>query len=177
MRRHRSFATAILVSVLVVANAAPAHATTRLRVYRGPTSQDQTIAFRVVRNDNGRFIKELRMQFTLTCEDATTQDWGVGYYFGGRGIPITDGVFSFDDVNPFNALHLSGQLGWLHGEGTFSMAAPSLTADEQAQLCTTGDLTWEVEYVRTITRPEIARRATTVRITSDTGRTLRLRRS
>jgi hypothetical protein len=174
MRRHRAFATAILVSVLVVAAAAPAHATSRLRVYRGPTSQDQTIAFRVVRNDNGRFIKELRMQFTLTCEDATTQEWASGYFFGGRGIPITDGVFSFDDVNPYNALHLSGQLGWLRGEGTFSMAAPSLTTDEQAQLCTTGDLTWEAEYVRTITRRGIARGATTVRLTSDSGRVLRV---
>jgi hypothetical protein len=174
VRKHSAFATAILVSVLVVATAAPAHAASKLRVYRGPTSQDQTIAFRVVRNDNGRFIKELRMQFTLTCEDATTQDWGFGYGFGGRGIPITDGAFSFDDVNPFNALHLSGQLGWLHGEGTFSIAVPSLTTDEQAQLCTSGDLTWEAEYVRTITHRRIAPGATTVRLMSDTARDLRV---
>ena len=33
-----------------------------------------------------------------------------------------------------------------------SLAIPTFTADEQAQLCTTGDLTWEVEYVRTIKR-------------------------
>jgi len=162
--------TAIMVSVLVVATAAPAQAATRLRVYRGPTSQDQTIAFRVIQNDNGRFIKELSMQITLTCEDATTQDFGFGYGFGGRGIPITDGAFSFDDVNQFNALHLSGQLGWLHGEGTLSLALPSLTTDEQAQLCATGDVAWEAEYVRTITHRRIAPGTPTVRLTSDTGR-------
>ena len=170
MRRHGALVTAIMVSVLVVATAAPAQAATRLRVYRGPTSQDQTIAFRVIQNDNGRFIKELSMQITLTCEDATTQDFGFGYGFGGRGIPITDGAFSFDDVNQFNALHLSGQLGWLHGEGTLSLALPSLTTDEQAQLCATGDVAWEAEYVRTITHRRIAPGTPTVRLTSDTGR-------
>ena len=170
MRRHGALVTAIVVSVLVVATAAPAQAATRLRVYRGPTSQDQIIAFRVIRNDNGRFIKELSMQITLTCEDATTQAFGFGYGFGGRGIPITDGAFSFDDVNQFNALHLSGQLGWLHGEGTLSLALPSLTTDEQAQLCATGDVAWEAEYVRTITHRRIAPGTPTVRLTSDTGR-------
>jgi hypothetical protein len=152
MRRHAAWVTPIMMIFLVVATAAPAHAALRLRVYRGTTSQDQSIAFRVVKNDNGRFIKELRMNFTLTCEDATTQDWGIGFGFGGRGIPITEGVFAFDEVDIFQAVHLSGQLGRLHGEGTLSIAIPSLTTDEQAQLCTTGDLTWEADYVRTITR-------------------------
>ena len=55
------------------------------------------------------------------------------------------------------------------------MVVPSLTTDEQAQLCTTGDVTWEAEYVRTITHRQNAPGATTVRITSDTGRVLRTR--
>jgi|SRR6186997_2088914 len=169
MRRHAAVATAILVSILVVATAPPAHAASRFRVYRGPTSQDQSISFRVERNDNGRFIKELRLHFTLTCEDATTQDWGYGFGFGRHGIPITDGSFGFDDVTPFDAIHLDGQLGWLHGEGTLSVAIPSLTTDEQAQLCTTGDLTWQADYVRTIAGQRIAPGRRIARVTPGSG--------
>lgn len=173
MRRHAA-STAILVIVLVITAAGPAHAATRLRVYRGPTSQDQTIAFRVVKNDHGRFITELRMRFTLTCEDATTQGWGMGFGFGGHGIPITEKAFVFDSVDPFQAVHLSGQLGWLHGEGTLSVAIPALTTDEQSQLCTTGDLTWQADYVGTITRSRTAPAATTVRMVEHAGEGLRV---
>jgi hypothetical protein len=53
------------------------------------------------------------------------------------------------------ASHFDGLLGPLRGEGTVSIAVPALTVDEQAQLCTTGDLTWEVEFVRFITRTRL----------------------
>jgi hypothetical protein len=39
MRRHGALATAILVSVLVVAATTPAHAAPRLRQYKGQKSQ------------------------------------------------------------------------------------------------------------------------------------------
>ena len=42
----------------------------------------------------------------------------------------------------------AGELGSLRGQGTASMSAATLTSDEQAQLCTTGDLTWTVEFVQ-----------------------------
>ena len=70
-------------------------------------------------------------------------------------MPITDGAFSFESVDSTLAIHLEGRLGWLRGEGTLSLATAALTVDEQAQLCTTGDLTWEAEFVRTIPRTNV----------------------
>ena len=150
MRRRSALGIAALACLLVLAMAAPAHAVPRLRLYRGETSQGGRIKFVVARTDAGRFVQEIDIRFTLTCEDATTQEWASGWFFGPPrfGVPITDGAFIYDDVNTFMAAHFAGQLGALSGEGTASIAVPSLTTDEQAQLCTTGDLTWTVDFVR-----------------------------
>jgi hypothetical protein len=149
--RRPAVVVGIVVTFLVLAVAAPAHSATRLRVYRGETSDGHRIAFRVARTDAGRFIREMQWGVTFTCEDETTQEWVIGWGLS-NSLPITDGAFSFDEVDSFMATHLAGHLGPLHGSGTLAMAVPALTADEQAQLCTTGDLTWEVEFVRIIIR-------------------------
>jgi hypothetical protein len=39
--------------------------------------------------------------------------------------------------------------------GTLSWAFPAFTPDEQVQLCTTGDLTWEVNFRRIIQRSKV----------------------
>ena len=174
MRRYAAFATAILVSVLVLATAIPAHAAPRVRVFRGTTSQGETIRLFTAKTDAGRFLRGFDVGVTLTCEDQTTIGMGFGYGFGGGTVPIVDGAFSFDDVFPFQAVHLTGQFGGGHAAGTLSTAFPALTADEHAQVCTTGDLTWEADYVRTITHRQIASGAMTGRITSDTGRVVRV---
>ena len=151
MRRRSAFAIGIIVCTLILSTAAPANAAgVRLRVYQGNTSQGGRIWFLVGRDDEGRFLKSVSLEATLTCEDATTRDWAGGWRFGPQHVRITDGGFSDDEVGPFVAAHFDGTLGRLSGEGTASLVIPTLTVDEQAQLCTTGDLTWEVEYVRTI---------------------------
>ena len=163
-----------LVTVLVVATAIPAHAAPRVRVFRGTTSQGETIRLFTAKTDAGRFLQGFDVGVTLTCDDQTTTSGSFGYGFGGRTVPIVDGAFSFDDVFLFQAVHLTGQFGGGHAAGTLSSVFPALTPDEQAQVCTTGDLTWEAEYVRTITHRQIAPGATTGRITSDTGRVVRV---
>jgi hypothetical protein len=85
--------------------------------------------------------------FSLTCEDQTTEGFGFGIDFGRTQVPITERVFSFDQVLGNMALHLAGDLGWLQGQGTLSVVEADLSDDEQAQLCTTGDVTWTVEFV------------------------------
>lgn len=159
MRRHSAFVIAIIVGTLILSTAAPAHAAVRLRKYKGQTSQAHNIAFVVAKTDAGRFIKEMGSSLDFTCEDQTTQRIGVGWGFARNQVPITDGAFSIDDVDQGAALHIAGDLGPLHGEGTLSLAFPALTADEQAQLCTTGDLTWEVDFGRFVTRTRIDARA------------------
>jgi hypothetical protein len=149
--RRSAGAICIIVALFLVAVAPPAQAATRIRVYKGETSQGHGIRFRVVRTDDGRFVREMGFGATLTCEDATTQEWGFGYGFSNT-VPITDGAFTFDDVFVFQATHLAGEIGKLRGSGTLSVSVPSLTPDEQAQVCTTGDLTWDVEFDRIIVR-------------------------
>ena len=75
---------------------------------------------------------------------------GFGIGFGRRSVPITDGAFTFDENLGNTAYHLAGTIGRLQGQGTLSVVWADLTDDEQAQICTTGDLTWTVEFVRRI---------------------------
>ena len=150
MGKRSALGIAVLVGLLVLVSAAPADAAPRLRLYRGETSQGKRIKFVVAKTDAGRFVVELDVGVTLTCEDETTRDSGFGWGFGPPRYapPITDGVFTYDDVSPYMAAHFAGQFGALSGEGTASIVIPALTTDEQAQLCTTGDLTWTVEFIR-----------------------------
>ena len=151
MRRRSAFAIGIIVGTLILSTAAPAQAAVRLRQYKGQTSQAHNISFFVAKTDAGRFIKEMRFNIDYTCEDQTTQlsGWGFGL---GKTVPITNGAFSIDEVDQTLALHVAGDLGRLSGQGTLTLSFPAFTPDEQLQLCTTGDLTWEVEFRRTIPR-------------------------
>ena len=91
---------------------------------------------------------------TFTCEDQTTLGAGTGWGLG-NSLPIVDRMFSFDELFTTDATHSAGELGPLRGYGTMIINLGGLTVDEQPQLCTTGDLTWEVEFVRIITRPRL----------------------
>jgi hypothetical protein len=151
MGKRSALGIAVLACILVLAMAVPAHAAPRLRLYRGETSQGERIRFIVAKTDAGRVVKEVSVSLvTLTCPDQTTLEYGFGFGFGGNsGVPITDRAFSFDDVFWESAFHIAGELGSLQGQGTMSKAQAVITPDEQAaQLCTSGELTWTVEFVR-----------------------------
>ena len=148
MRKRSALGVAVLACLLVLATVAPAHAAPRLRLYRGQTSQEHRITFVVAMTDSGRFVREMFTELTFTCDDQTTQDVGWGFGFANRQVPIVDRAFSTDQVDQGGALHLTGDLGSLHGQGTLTVAFPAFTPDEQPQTCATGDLTWTVEFVR-----------------------------
>jgi hypothetical protein len=132
----------------VFASAVPAHAAPRLRLYRGETSQAETIRFFVAKTDAGRFVSRFALAATLTCGDDTTIGLGMSSFLARRELPITGRAFSYDVNYGDLAVHLAGELGSLRGEGTASLVMATLTLDEHAQVCTTGDLTWTVEFVR-----------------------------
>src|SRR5262245_7111717 len=140
-------AIVFLVALVIVAAASPALAAPRLRLYRGQTSQGERIRFVVAKTDAERFVREMDSGVSLTCEDQTTEGFGFGIGFG-RTTPIIGRAFSFDEVLGNTGFHLAGELGLLQGQGTMSVVEADLTEDEQAQLCTSGDLTWTVEFVR-----------------------------
>lgn len=153
MRKPLVLASVVLTAILSLSMAVPADAAPRVRLYGGRTSQGQPIRFRVAMTDAGRFVLDLGFVVTFTCEDATTQDWGLGWGFGAPGLPLTDGaLLDFDDVRSDLAIHLHGRIGQHRGSGTLKATIPALTVDEQPQLCTSGDLTWQVEFKRTLTR-------------------------
>jgi len=110
----------------------------------------QRFSLVVAKTDSGRFVRSFEAQTTLTCDDQSTQDTGWGFGLGNRQVPVVDRAFSFDEVDQTEAVHLAGDLGSLHGQGTLTISFPAFTQDEQVQVCTSGDLTWTVEFVRTL---------------------------
>ena len=148
--RKRSALGIAVVGLLLLAMAVPAHAAPRLRLYRGQTSQMHRISFTVAKTEAGRFVRGFDALLTFTCDDQSTQDVGWGFGFGNRQVPIVDRAISFDQVDQGEAVHLAGQLGSLAGQGTLTLSFPAFTPEEQVQVCTTGDLSWTVEFVRTL---------------------------
>src|SRR5262245_59333028 len=147
MHKRSRLAIVFLVALVILATASPALAAQRLRLYRGQTSQGERIRFVVAKTPSGRFVREMDSGVSLTCEDQTTEGLGCGIG-SRRPTPIIDRGFSFDEVLGSTGFHLAGELGLLQGQGTMSVVEADLTEDEQAQLCTSGDLTWTVEFVR-----------------------------
>ena len=154
MRRQSAIGIVVLVAILFVWMAVPAAAASRTRVYMGETSQVKSFAVRVLKASDGqRYFKGFDAEITMTCEDASTREFGMGVGWGGKQNQLTDGVFVDIDENwGSEAFHIHGRIGQHRGSGTFRITLAELTADEQAQTCTTGDLTWQVEYDHTQSR-------------------------
>ena len=103
----------------------------------------------VLKKDDGRrSIKAFSINYTLTCEDASTETWSTSvFFFGAAGNRVsTDGSFSLESDDGFEFSMLEGDIGFRHAEGTLLINAARLTDDHQdTQLCTTGPLTWTAE--------------------------------
>ena len=144
----RAVVRAVVLIVVCVVLAAPASAK-QIVYYRGTTSAPRfhRVDVRVIKQGDGdRFITGMLMLFKVTCEDLTTQRWGVS--FGGRIRVQEDGTFGVGLSGPGVYWSVDGVLLWGKGSGTTKLNVASLTADGQdAQLCTTGDLTWTVDRV------------------------------
>ncbi|HET6715136.1 MAG TPA: hypothetical protein VFI59_15700 [Actinomycetota bacterium] len=143
-RTVASIAAAFVVSVAL---ALPASAGQLIR-YRGETSAPSynRVKAHVVKRDSGRRVLEyIAINFTLTCEDATTQEV---IAFIGIGRLAEDGSFAREINRSGRGLYVrvDGTIGFRDGNGTFLFNLARLTEDgSDAQLCTTGELTWTVE--------------------------------
>jgi hypothetical protein len=100
----------------------------------------------VAKHDDGsRRLLAIDLKMKTTCEDATTERWHLGW----SGAPMDeDGAFVIDYQDEQYFFHVDGTIRWLRASGTAKFSYAGLTADGQdAQLCTTGDLTWTMERV------------------------------
>jgi hypothetical protein len=112
------------------------------KVYRGHLNDGHDIGAVLERGPAGNVrLRTIFFEITLTCEDAPSQEWGLGFGFF-RGPVLVDRMLALDFVDPDLAVHVHGYFGSRHASGDLAVTIPALTEDEQAQLCTTGDLTW-----------------------------------
>gem|GEM_PF-4625515 len=140
--RRRFVILTLFVVVLSLVGASAAFAAGKPHVYRGRTSQDLRIQFALVKNNHGALLmREVQMGITLTCEDTSVQQWGlgIGTYPGER---LSGHDLTFDSVDTSMAIHVAGTFKRDAASGTLTTNLAALDANEQAQLCSTGDLTW-----------------------------------
>lgn len=145
-RARTSLAASVVAVVLLTVAAAPASAG-QVIYYRGTMAGERMDAT-VIKRDSGRlFLSSMSFGwFDVTCED--------GSGFVAALTLISAGTLaSLDEERGFEvdfkkgsqmAIHVEGRLGWARGNGTFTFNRAELTDDGDAQLCTSGDLPWNV---------------------------------
>jgi hypothetical protein len=135
----------LVFSVTVVSVEASAGAGKR-RVYEGTLSNGYPMEIKLVlREDRPPALREVEFGADITCDDGTLQTWFIGFGWGG-GLPAMPAhALDLDLVDSSQAIHLHGKVQAVHGAGTMQFTIATLTMDEQAQLCTTGELTWTVD--------------------------------
>ncbi|MGZ8632183.1 MAG: hypothetical protein ACXWZF_14665 [Actinomycetota bacterium] len=176
MRRFLIMSIAV-ISVLAIASPASA---ARFRAYRGETSAGTRIGFLIRVADDGRMsLQEMYIKVELLCEDASTIDYISGWGFGGVGHRLEGRRLALDLVFGPEALHVAGVFRSQTADGTYKDTQATLTDAEEAQLCTTGDLTWTADRVPRDRLPELGSR-TDAAVTRHLGgrvvqRTARLR--
>jgi len=126
---------------VVTSGTKTAAGTSHLRNYRGRTSQAYPMNVRTAKVDSTIELRRFGIEWTLGCEDGTELGWSGGWIFG-PGWTLSPARLDYDEVGMETAMHVHGRLGTHVGSGTASNASAALTADEQAQFCTTGELTW-----------------------------------
>lgn len=149
--RGRLTIAGLALALILVANTAQAAVP---RIYQGRTSQGRRLSIDLVKRSDGRLgLRSLEVRrATLTCSiDGSQQEWGFGFGFIGSPLYLDGRSLTLDDSDSSTVVHIDGTFGALHAAGGLRFSTASLTADEEPQLCTTGDLTWTAD--RTVPPP------------------------
>ncbi|MEA2522317.1 MAG: hypothetical protein QOI81_1963 [Actinomycetota bacterium] len=138
---------AVLGATLLLSAATPASAGghSKLLYWAGHTSQAAQIDFSLVRSHHKLRLSGMDFEIALTCDDSTVQYWGVGFGFF-PGEPLVNKQLTFSDNDGQMAINMTGDFSRDRATGTLRVTIAALTSDEQAQLCTTGDLTWVAHH-------------------------------
>jgi hypothetical protein len=112
------------------------------KVYKGHLEDGNPISALLVEGRAGTLrLRETQFRVVFACEDGSSQAWGILFAFF-PGDALIDRILTLDIVDPDLAVHIHGRFGAHRASGDLRATIPALTVDEQAQLCTTGDLTW-----------------------------------
>ena len=148
---RRALFTAI-VALVVSTGALPVTAvavrdTPEVRYYEGPTSEGGQLHIEVtVSGDGVAWLSLLLIDGPYKCADGTEGDVETGLGWLRRGSPvIADRHLDLSENWGVIAVMGAGRIGAHSGSGTLTFLLPALTANEQAQVCTMGELTWTVE--------------------------------
>ena len=136
-----------LVTTLGFTLALPALAGRRIN-YRGSTSQGERMRIEILKKDDGRrFLSGGILYFTTNCEDPSVEVFGISLpraRVDDTGAFLVErrntGIFSF-------SFTFDGVIRWGGAAGTFEFNYPTLSEDDQAELCTTGVLDWSADRV------------------------------
>ena len=118
------------------------------RNFRGRTSQGLALAARTRRTDTGIALLYLSSEYQLACDDGTEIRGGSNPLVVSESTVVMPPGRIDLDLAPafvgFEAFHMHGELDAHSGFGTIAVIWPFLTEDLQAQVCKSGDLTWEL---------------------------------
>ena len=145
MRTWSRTVVALAAVNISLALAVPASADQIIR-YDGETSApsfNRVLAY-VIKKDNGRrFLTYIAVRSMPVCEDASTMKSREHLAAGRLG---EDGAFEKEVFRRTVHLRVDGAIGFRHGGGTWLINVARLTEDgTDAQLCTSGEVTWTVE--------------------------------
>lgn len=138
-------AASFLVSIgLVVVTISPASARHVIR-YKGDNSQNRRVVLDVLKKDSGRrFLSEVRMKITYTCEDdsvrRTTLIWG-----GGR--LDADGVYELHEESGGSAFDGVAMVRFRGATGTIETSETHDVPGGGTQICSTGLIEWTADRV------------------------------
>ena len=110
MRRTITLLCAFTIVSTVAMTAAQA---ATVRRYDGTTSQDKRLVFILRKADDGALnLKVVDVKrFVLTCEDYTTQRWGVTWFWGGRGLALDGRELNLYENDGQSAFAIQGRSG------------------------------------------------------------------
>jgi hypothetical protein len=145
MRRTVGIAALGLAASLLLV-LAPAAKAGQYIGYKGRTDQGKRSWAVVHRTDADRlFLDGIQNGYDITCEDASTQTWIVGFFWSPTGPRLDDHRRVHVDENFGDiAFHYDGRMAWRGGSGFTKWTVAALDADEQAMTCTSGRQGWSL---------------------------------
>jgi hypothetical protein len=158
-KMRRAFFTAIAALVVLAgaspATAVPAGDSPEVRYYEGPTSEGAGCGL-ASPSQTTAWPGSACSRWPYTCAGGTEGKTEAGVGWLRRGSPtVADQRVELSENWGVIAFRGSGRIGARRGSETLTFLLPALTANEQAQVCTMGELTTTCVAIRHAPDPRL----------------------